>query len=185
MFHTQKGKQKRIMGWYKGETNPSPRETEHCYVFPHFCLRCPPASWPCHMDSVSNIPLDGGASIPRCTSPVASPGLTWAPFSSSTLAQATWPPRQASWRADTRSVVTRFTLKPCKAGPGCEGKALPGPQLLQAGEGAHGRESPVQGVCAGKGLSLGWCCAVIQFFSHKPQLVMGLKRKQLQAMPSF
>lgn len=87
------------------------------FIFPHFCLRCscPPTAWSCPARGLSDLQksvLQAPASLP------ASPGLTWAPFSSNTFAQATCPPRQASWRADTRSVVIRFTSKPCEGGLG-------------------------------------------------------------------
>ena len=52
------------------------------------------------------------AVAPGQPDPRAGMVLTWAPFSNRALAQATWPPRHASWREETRLIVTRFTLTP-------------------------------------------------------------------------
>ena len=137
------GKQNRMMGWPKqplGEGKSITHRNKALFYFfpflpkmlPSIHLQPGPTPRAVHLAS----PLMQGASVPQApVSPPPPPELTRAPFSSSTLAQATWPPRQASWRADTRSVVTRFTSKPCKAGKGAWGES-PAQTMQGAGVGA-------------------------------------------------
>lgn len=133
MLHThKKGKQKRIMGWYKGDSNLSPRETEHCYAFPHFCLRWPPASWPCHVASMSNIPMDAGSIHSRVPCP------QWHPQDSPghRSPAAPWH-RQRGHPGRPRGEQTHglwspgSRWNPARQGQGGEGKVLPEPQLLR------------------------------------------------------